>query len=647
METFYQFCELSPHGGAWLVRLITKKRHGAERDGEVGRLTVDIGDIPQRWQLIVGQAGHYSAHIFIRPEQQSLGGVEYRMILVDLDHTLEPRHRIAASDLPLAHNVRCLTSGSHPPDQSALLLVAQQLIDDGAWVVVQTSQHNIQAWFWAPWLTSVEESRALARLLCQRYGADPGAANAGHMGRAPGTVNCKPDARSFKASLLLCSGARGWQVESASVSPWLKEFRPRHIRTQDTQLSAGGGLPAGTPATTVETTRARPAPQSPAVLDSISTRARHAIGNQAAAVARQGGVSQDRSKRDWSVAMHACEEARAHGVCDLDTLQNAAADALAICGSDKCRERPDYARDTASKAARMVTNRCGRLASQQGCRMLGGDFPRDVMCPSVRGGTWDMGVLATAIIANCSDSYLEPPDPSASYRPETQFPPWGDDLQSWAEQILRQQGSDRCRVDAGYVAALARQASELWCAGQRTGELMGDWRIAGLIASRYMESDDCRSVEGDTHYEAVDKALSSFGSAYMHSGSEGSRGCSLRGRIARRVVLTTMLGGDCSPGSGPPTTAARPVATPFTGTAGDHPRVPADGTTPRRQAQARQPAHASPVSHSNTAGGTPPDLVAADELPTQPYPEHGGDLDDLTNDGPGAAGAHAAPARAS
>ena len=80
---------------------------------------------------------------------------------------------------------------------------------------------------------------------------------------------------------------------------------------------------------------------------------------------------------------------------------------------------------------------------------------------------------------------------------------------------------------------------------------MGDWRIAGLIASRYMESDDCRSVEGDTHYEAVDKALSSFGSAYMHSGSAGSRMCPMRDCIVRRVVLTTMLAGECSSGSGP------------------------------------------------------------------------------------------------
>ena len=166
---------------------------------------MDIGDVPQRWQLVVGQARHYSAHVFIRPEQQYFGGVEYRMILVDLDHTPEPRPRIAASDLPLAHNVRCLTSGPHPPDRSTLLLVSRQLIADGAWVVVQTSQHNIQAWFWAPWLTCAGESRALARLLCQRYGADPGSANAGHMGRAPGTVNYKPGAMSFKASLLLCT----------------------------------------------------------------------------------------------------------------------------------------------------------------------------------------------------------------------------------------------------------------------------------------------------------------------------------------------------------------------------------------------------------------------------------------------------------
>ena len=63
--------------------------------------------------------------------------------------------------------------------------------------------------------------------------------------------------------------------------------------------------------------------------------------------------------------MQACEIALASGAEDIESLKEIAAYALGEQGSQKCKERPLYARDTAMKTALLVLRRAGRQGSHQ------------------------------------------------------------------------------------------------------------------------------------------------------------------------------------------------------------------------------------------------------------------------------------------
>lgn len=63
-------------------------------------------------------------------------------------------------------------------------------------VVVRTSPNNYQAWMRHGEALTKEEASAAGKLLAERFGGDPGAAPAGHMGRLAGTTNRKEKHRT-------------------------------------------------------------------------------------------------------------------------------------------------------------------------------------------------------------------------------------------------------------------------------------------------------------------------------------------------------------------------------------------------------------------------------------------------------------------
>ena len=142
----------------------------------------------------------------------------------------------------------------------------------------------------------------------------------------------------------------------------------------------------------------------------------------------------------------------------------------------------------------------------------------------------DRELLAEAIASKSKDPLL-----ACS---KNTFPPWGEDLRSWAENLLVERGSERCQRDPAYTSKLASQASALWCAGFHAGELIGDWRLATCIARAQVEPDQSRQVEPDVVQRAVDAALSEYGSPLMHAGLEKSPRECHRDRLSRKVVLT-------------------------------------------------------------------------------------------------------------
>ena len=546
MEALRTFCSLSPHDGPWMVRLVAKVKHGAPRNWTTRPWVLDTAHIAEAWPDIDEHARQKSAHVFIRPERHLLGEEEHRMILVDLDHVTDPRRPLAQSTLPLAR-----VPQRSPPHYADLHGMAEQMKKDGAWAVVRTSEYNLQAWFWAPWVSSTVESTALARLLCQRYGADPGSANACQLGRAPGTANAKPDAFFFQARLVVWTTTKGWHVKQDSVSQWLQDFlalparglttpalegkpatQTQEMMTMTPPMTATRPARACAEKCTGPTTAKTPTAESTAPVQPPAT---HSTRVDIATPA-------DRSSHDWKVAMQACEIALASGAEDIESLKEIAAYALGEQGSQKCKERPLYARETAMKTALLVLRRAGRqdshhvtqddLCSKSSATMR--EWMKGALSAlheQAQSNAGDRELLAEAIASKSKDPLL-----ACS---KNAFPPWGEDLRSWAENLLVERGSERCQRDPAYTSKLASQASALWCAGFHAGELIGDWRLATCIARAQVEPDQSRQVEPDVVQRAVDAALSEYGSPLMHAGLEKSPRECHRDSLSRQVVLTT------------------------------------------------------------------------------------------------------------
>lgn len=223
--------------------------------------------------------------------------------------------------------------------------VWDQMISDGfrPCVVVESSPDNFQAFLDAGIGTEEHIAKALARAISARYGADPGSADAHHLGRVPGFTNRKMKHRREDGMYPFAS----LRTASRRVCPVTTSLRNT---PEVVGLAAEFEARKSDARSTKETTSPRPGAARPAENEALRAsaddteafRAKRAYDDGMKFFTSQYGPDLDRSRADFGVARRMMQR----GFSDESIVQ-------VLSVGDKARDQSDplmYAIHTVQKA---------------------------------------------------------------------------------------------------------------------------------------------------------------------------------------------------------------------------------------------------------------------------------------------------------